>query len=76
MRCGRKRHPFATDVHAPESRYDRRDGHNDRDRCQIFHYIIQAIVDDRRHQFSGTIDDITIDLCHLDRLSVLNDHIL
>ena len=27
-------------------------------------------------QFSGTIDDVTIDLCHLDRLSVLNDHIL
>ena len=76
MRCICKRHPVFVDIHTVDTGNDRWDCHYNCNRRQIFHNVIQAVIQQRGHQLSGSVDDISVDGCHFDRLTVLHYHII
>ena len=47
VRCICKRHPFFIDIHSIDTGNNSRDCHDDRDGCQVFHDIVQTIINDR-----------------------------
>ena len=63
-------------IHTEKTGYDRWHSHHQCNGCQVLHDIIQPVIDHRRQQLPGSVDNITVNTCHLDRLLVLYDNII
>lgn len=63
-------------IHAPDAGNDRRKCHDDGDRREQLHDVIQSVIGHSREQFARALDDVLIDLRRFDRLHVLNDGII
>lgn len=63
-------------IHAPDAGNGRRKCHDDGDRREQLHDVIQSVIGHSREQFARALDDVLIDLRRFDRLHVLNDGII
>ena len=71
-----KRHAVRPHVHAVQAADDGWHGHQQGDAGQIFHGVIQAVVQNRAEQLPRTFYIVAVDAGHLDGLADLNDNVV
>ena len=71
-----KRHTVGLDVHAVQTADNGGHGHQQGDAGQVFHGVVQAVVQNRAEQLSCALDIVAVDAGHLNGLANFDDNVV